>query len=146
MASGWRSCRLKLEYPPDWRASGGGEFFSVKSHGYLMRLALGTFAIGATACVFLSGCSDVGFPSVHDMPGPRADTPLTPDEVKAATDNLIIERNQLSTEAQAVTAQTNGSANAAGNSSQQKQPATLQPAAAQTPTPTAQPATAYARP
>ena len=34
--------------------------------------------------------AEVGFPAVHDMPAPRADTPLTPDQVKQATDDLII--------------------------------------------------------
>lgn len=121
--------------------------FGVKSRGRWARLALGTFAIGAMACLLLSGCSaDLGFPAVHDMPAPRADTTLTPDQVKQATDNLINEREHLSTEAQAATAQTTGSTNTAGNTTPQKQPATLQPAAAQGPAPVAQPATAYAHP
>lgn len=119
---------------------------SVKSRRHWAGLALGTFAIGATACCVLSGCSDIGFPSVHDMPAPRADTTLTPDQVKQATDNLLNEREHLSTEAQAATAQANGSTGSTGNAAQQKQPATLQPAAAQAPAPVAQPATAYARP
>jgi hypothetical protein len=79
------------------------------------------------------------------MPAPRSDTTLTPDQVRAATDDLITERDHLSTEAQ----QTNGQINAA-NPQQQKpsaQPAVLQqPAAAQPPAPATQPATAYARP
>ena len=56
-------------------------------------------AIAATALVvtlFLSGCAvDAGFPAVHDMPAPRADTTLTPDQVKQATDSLISERDHL---------------------------------------------------
>jgi hypothetical protein len=34
------------------------------------------------------------------MPAPRAETTLTPDQVKAATDSLISQREHLSTEAQ----------------------------------------------
>jgi hypothetical protein len=53
------------------------------------------------AIVFLlAACSEIGYPAVHDMPGPRADTPLTPDQVKEATDSLISERDHLSTEVQ----------------------------------------------
>ena len=76
------------------------------------------------------------------MPAPRADTTLTPDEVKQATDNLINQRDHLSTEAQAATG-------SAGNPpSQQKQPAAVQPVSAQAlpPADTMQPATAYTRP
>lgn len=95
-----------------------------------MRL-LGALAIAAAAGLLVSGCSpEVGFPAVHDMPAPRADTPLTPDEVKQATDNLISQRDHLSTATspnnQAGTA-SNGSANAATTTSTRKKP----PAAAQ---------------
>jgi hypothetical protein len=49
----------------------------------------------------LAGCAvEVGFPAVHDMPAPRAETPLTPDQVKEATDSLISQREHLTTEAQ----------------------------------------------
>ena len=41
------------------------------------------------------------FPAVHDMPAPRADTPLTPDQVKQATDALTSERDHLNTQIQA---------------------------------------------
>jgi len=101
---------------------------------------LGTLAVAAALACFVSGCSELGYPAVHDMPAPRADTTLTPDEVKQATDNLITERDHLSTEAQAATG---------GNPpSPQKPPATVQPVSAQTPANTGPtpPATAYARP
>ncbi len=59
-------------------------------------------AIAAALAFLVSGCSpEIGFPAIHDMPPPRADTPLTPDQVKQATDNLISERDHLSTEAPA---------------------------------------------
>jgi len=57
-----------------------------------------TAVIGILA---LAGCAvEAGFPAVHDMPAPRAETTLTPDQVKAATDSLISQREHLSTEAQ----------------------------------------------
>jgi hypothetical protein len=57
-------------------------------------------AIAAPACLLVSGCSPVAdypsiFPSIHDMPPPRADTPLDPDQVQQATEDLITERNHL---------------------------------------------------
>ncbi len=100
---------------------------------------LGTVAAAAALGCLVSGCSDLSYPAVHDMPAPRADTTLTPDEVKQATDNLLNERDHLSTEAQAAT----------GNPpSQQKPPANVQPVSAQTPaaSDTTAPATSYARP
>jgi hypothetical protein len=58
----------------------------------------------AAAAMLLSGCSpEVGFPAVHDMPAPRAEAPLTPDQVKQATDQLANERDHLSTATQANT-------------------------------------------
>jgi hypothetical protein len=52
----------------------------------------------ATAGVMLlSGCShEVGLPAVHDMPPPRAEAPLSPDQIKRATDELTNERDHLS--------------------------------------------------
>jgi hypothetical protein len=53
------------------------------------------------AALSLAGCAvEAGFPAVHDMPAPRAETTMTPDQVKQATDSLISERNQLQTSAQ----------------------------------------------
>jgi hypothetical protein len=61
------------------------------------RLTRGLVAltVAAAAGLLLSGCSEIGFPNVHDMPAPRADTPLTPDQVKQATDDLTSERDRL---------------------------------------------------
>ncbi len=61
------------------------------------RLSLGTAAIAAAIAFLVSGCSEVGFPSVHDMPAPRAETTMTPDQVKQATDDLASERDRLNT-------------------------------------------------
>jgi hypothetical protein len=58
-------------------------------------------ASAVIGALMLAGCAvEVGFPAVHDMPAPRAETTLTPDQVKEATDSLISQREHLSTEAQ----------------------------------------------
>jgi hypothetical protein len=60
-------------------------------------------AITGAVAFLEAGCSDVGsFPAVHDMPTPRSDTPLTPEQVKQATDALTAERDHLNTELQPV--------------------------------------------
>lgn len=62
-------------------------------------------ALLATLGFLVAGCSsELVFPAVHDMPPPRADATLTPDEVKSATTALISERDHLSTEVQAAQA------------------------------------------
>jgi hypothetical protein len=64
-------------------------------------------AVCATVAVLASGCSpEVAFPAIHDMPPPRVDSPLSPDQVKQTTDGLISDRNHLSTEMQAAAAAT----------------------------------------
>ena len=62
------------------------------------RLVLGALAIAASVAFLVSGCTEAFFPAVHDMPAPRADTPLTPDQVKQATDALASERDHLNTQ------------------------------------------------
>ncbi len=58
-------------------------------------------AVAVIAALGLAGCAvETGFPAVHDMPAPRAETTLTPDQVKEATDSLISQREQLQTNAQ----------------------------------------------
>jgi hypothetical protein len=57
--------------------------------------------MAAAAAMLLSGCStEVGLPAVHDMPPPRAEAPLSPDQIKQATDELANERDHLSAAAQ----------------------------------------------
>ena len=92
------------------------------------RLVLGTLAIAASVAFLVSGCSEALFPAVHDMPAPRADTPLTPDQVKQATDALTSERDHLNTQIQA-NGQPGTTASVAG-AAQQKPPSSTQPAAA----------------
>src|SRR5689334_13002094 len=62
-------------------------------------------ALGAIACLVLGACSPGGdypslFPSVHDLPPPRSDTPLDRNQVQQATEDLISARDRLSAEAQ----------------------------------------------
>ena len=115
----------------------------MNGYGRTLRPTFGLLA-AAAALALVSGCSELGYPSVHDMPAPRADTTLTPDEVKQATDNLINQRDHLSTEAQAATTGSTGNP-----ASQQKSPAAVQPVSAQAPVQLQDatlPANAYARP
>jgi hypothetical protein len=67
-------------------------------------LAWGLVAAVAVAApaALLGGCSaalDPSYPAVHDMPAPRADTPMTPAEISRATTDLVTERNTLNAEA-----------------------------------------------
>jgi hypothetical protein len=60
-------------------------------------------AVGA--CLTVSGCSPgvdypSVFPAVHDMPPPRTEAPLDAQQVQQATEDLIIDRNRLNSEAQ----------------------------------------------
>jgi hypothetical protein len=82
-------------------------------------------ATAVIGTLVLAGCAvEAGFPAVHDMPAPRAETTLTPDQVKAATDSLISQREHLSTEAQgAQPLQTAATSAPSANVAQQK-PAT----------------------
>jgi hypothetical protein len=63
------------------------------------KLSLAISAIAIPAAFLVAGCAEVGvgFPAVHDMPAPRADTPMTPDQVKQATEDLVTERDRLNT-------------------------------------------------
>jgi len=94
------------------------------------KLGFGTFAMAAAAAFLLSACSEVGYPAVHDMPAPRADATLTPDQVKQATDDLISQRQHLDTEATGqLTPVSLGPGNA--SSAAQQGQASAQPVAAQ---------------
>jgi hypothetical protein len=108
---------------------GGTAGTSVNGKRSVTRLVFGTSAIAASVAFLVSGCSETSFfPAVHDMPAPRADTPLTPDQVKQATDALTSERDHLNTQIQP-----NGQPGPAPSAAavQQKPPSSAQPAAAQ---------------
>jgi hypothetical protein len=68
---------------------------------YSGKLSLGHLLVAGAVAFFLSGCSEISYPAIHDMPAPRADVPLTPDQIKQATDDLICEREHLTGGAQA---------------------------------------------
>src|SRR5215468_3110470 len=62
-------------------------------------------ALATAACLVLAACSPGAdypslFPSVHDVPPPRADTTLDSNQVQQATEDLISARDRLSAEAQ----------------------------------------------
>jgi hypothetical protein len=119
--------------------------------GRSARFCLGSLAAAAAAAfLLLSGCSsDIGYPAVHDMPAPRAETPLTPDQIKQATDDLVSQREHLNTEATTgqVTPVNLGSTNASTTSPAPKPSRPAPPAAAQTGTPDgSMTAGAYAKP
>src|ERR1700691_2083083 len=61
--------------------------------------------VAAAVCLLVAGCSPGVdypsiFPAVHDMPAPRADTPMDADQVQQATEDLITERNHLEAQQQ----------------------------------------------
>jgi len=93
---------------------------------------LAAFAVVAWLAGLLTGCSqafDNPFPSVHEMPAPRAETPMTPEQVKQATDALESERSRLSsaTPAAPAAAQTAAKAAPATTGSTQTAGATTKP-------------------
>ena len=69
----------------------------MNNRGRMGRLSLAILAIAIPTAFLVAGCAEVGFPAVHDMPAPRADTTMTPDQVKQATDDLVNERDHLNT-------------------------------------------------
>jgi hypothetical protein len=69
------------------------------------RRAPSFLGLAAVACLLLAACSPGAdypslFPSVHDIPPPRTDTPLDSNQVQQATEDLISARDHLSAEAQ----------------------------------------------
>jgi hypothetical protein len=72
------------------------------------RLRVRTRIFAALALLFpaacaMSGCSPASYPSifpaVEETPPSRADTPMDANQVQQATEDLISDRNRLSTEA-----------------------------------------------
>jgi hypothetical protein len=76
----------------------------------------------SAATVMVGGCSQVSeyqsaFPSVLAPPAPRAEQPMSADELKQATDALISDRTKLSAGAQQASAPaTTGTTRSAGAS------------------------------
>jgi len=68
------------------------------------RRASSFLGLAAIVCLILAACSPGAdypslFPSVHDIPPPRTDTPLDTNQVQQATEDLISARDRLTTEA-----------------------------------------------
>jgi hypothetical protein len=62
--------------------------------------ATAAVAIFAATALLLAACSPGNYPEVLAPPTPRGGDPMTPDQVKQATDALVCDRDQLSAEAQ----------------------------------------------
>lgn len=87
------------------------------------RRAPSFLGLAAIACLVLAACSPGAdypslFPSVHDIPPPRTDTPLDRNQVQQATEDLISARDHLSAESQGAQAKnsTSSAVKAAGKS------------------------------
>jgi hypothetical protein len=85
---------------------------------FALRRALACATLAASAGLVLAACSPGGdypslFPSVHDTPPPRSDTPLNSTQVQQATEDLISARDRLSAEAQAGQGKNGAAANPA---------------------------------
>lgn len=91
-----------------------------------VRCAAGAFAVAA--CLLIAGCSPGAeappfpaiFPTAHDGPPPRTDTPMNPVEVQKATEDLITERDRLNAQAPAGQGQNAGQTAANGTSGAKK--------------------------
>jgi hypothetical protein len=64
-----------------------------------MSAAVAVAAVSALLSACSSSSSSRTYPSLFAEPSPRGDTPLTPDEVKQATDTLLTDRQHLCAEA-----------------------------------------------
>jgi hypothetical protein len=63
-------------------------------------------ATAAAVGVLLAGCSPgADYPGILDKPMPRAEQPMSPDQIQQATSSLQNDRNQLSNQAQAAQAE-----------------------------------------
>jgi hypothetical protein len=107
-----------------------------------IRQAFESAALVAAVAVVLSACSEVGFPAVHDVPAPRAEITLSPDQVKQATDDLICERDHLTNGAQSGVQAGGAATTSAKPPAAPQKPCTPPPAV----TGSVVPASAYAKP
>jgi hypothetical protein len=74
----------------------------VDKPGKAVRRAIAAAAIFAATAVLLAACSPgADYPGVLDKPTPRAGDPMTPEQIKQATDALISDRDRLNAEGQA---------------------------------------------
>jgi cell division septation protein DedD len=92
-----------------------------------------SLAVAAAAYLVLASCSPGAdypslFPAVHDRSSVRSDTPLDPNQVQQATEDLISARDRLSAEAQSGQGKT--STKPASTKPASTKPALAKPAAA----------------
>jgi hypothetical protein len=84
------------------KAGAGRAGTSVQSSRGLTVRTVAALAMAAAMAVLVAACSlGASYPTILDIPAPRADTPMNADEVKQATDSLISDRDQLSAETRA---------------------------------------------
>jgi cell division septation protein DedD len=93
-----------------------------------------SLAVAAAAYLVLASCSPGAdypslFPAVHDRSSVRSDTPLDPNQVQQATEDLISARDRLSAEAQSGQGKT--STKPASTKPALAKPAAAKPASAQ---------------
>ena len=75
---------------------------SVRNRRTVAARVVAGLAIAASIAALVAACSPgADYPVILDRPAPRADQPMSPDQVKQATDALISDRNRLSTDTQA---------------------------------------------
>jgi hypothetical protein len=79
----------------------------VRDRGTVAARVIAGVAVAASIAVLAASCSPgADYPTILDRPAPRADQPMSPDQVKQATSSLISDRDRLSAEAQAAQAGT----------------------------------------
>lgn len=84
-------------------------------------------ALGAVIALPLAACAPgAEYPAVLDRPEPRADAPMSPDQLKEVTNSLISDRDHLSAEAKPPAAAPPGkpTAQASAPARKRNQPAT----------------------
>lgn len=108
-----------------------------RRQGSTTRGQLAASVIAGAVALGLSGCSPGVdypsiFPAVHDMPPPRSDTTMNPDQVQQATEDLITDRNHLNSQAQGAPGQdkTHNPAGSAAKAAKEKPASGSQAAAA----------------
>jgi hypothetical protein len=103
----------------------------VTSFEHFAKLARAALAVAGVG-LLVAGCStDTIFPAVHDMPAGRAETTMTPDQVKQATDSLVSQRDHLEAQTQASAQPATNAPATTGSVPPKKATASTQPPAAQ---------------
>jgi hypothetical protein len=81
----------------------------VRSRARVTTRVFAGLALGALIAVLVAACSPgADYPTILDKPMPRADQPMSPDQVQQATSSLISDRDRLSAEAAQASAPAGG--------------------------------------